>query len=215
MRWKFHLYWLNFKVYEIRDRIRGPVLPMEMRVRCLFSQTDRKQKSWEHVVMPLSVVTPITRRHHKFFCLQSAFSLVLKAGVVATRKSEFHPHVPVNKLLSYLFPWFSPVSPWLGLSHGYLLPDEAIPVQEHYISIWGLCLPGASAHVLWVQRCLGPQRLWVHGQLCQVSCVLGSFLQLSSISWAPSLLFKLQIPGCHCHQTLHAQMSGKTQGSTC
>lgn len=35
---------------------------------------------------------------------QSAFSLVLKAGVVATRKSGFHPHVPVNKLLSHLFP---------------------------------------------------------------------------------------------------------------
>lgn len=111
---------------------------------------------------------------------QSAFSLVLKAGVVATRKSGFHPHVPVNKLLSHLFPWFPPVSPWLGLSHGYLFPHEAIPVQEHYISIWGLCFPGASAHVLRVQRCLRPQRLGVHGQLHQVSHELG-FFQLSSI----------------------------------
>lgn len=37
-------------------------------------------------------------------CAVSAFSLVLKVSVVATRKTGFHPRVPVNKLLRYLFP---------------------------------------------------------------------------------------------------------------
>lgn len=151
---------------------------MQRRDRCWFSKTGGELKSWEHLVMPLCGFTPITRSiTNSSVCTELK---VLKAGVIATRKSGFHPHVPVNKLLSHLFPWFPPVSPWLGLSHGYLFPHEAIPVREHYISIWGLCFPGASAHVLRVQRCLRPQRLGVHGQLHQVSHELG-FFQLSSI----------------------------------